>query len=168
MQITEDFSNAFRSCRFGIMPLRVGRASNQAVGNAVSRYLVAQLNQHLVSHRIGSCKGPGYPDQQLVSVDTGVAHAFELKATGRFPRIYDSRVVLTSASRKLRRSFKLPVNHLVGHIQYNRKGPRVFIQTVRLYFLEPDCPVNVRLEAALSQRLLLTMGCVSATFHVGG
>jgi hypothetical protein len=154
-EIAGDFGAAFSAADFGSSPLTVGAAtSNQSIGNKVAEFLVAGMNQHLGRFRIESCSGAGYPDKRLVRRGDGRVFAFELKATSEFDPNDSNRIVLTSSSDKLRRCFRPPVCHLLGTACYEQDGGEVEIQRLRLDFLEPSTPVNVRLEASVSQRLL--------------
>lgn len=154
-EITGDFRAAFAAAGFGGSPLTVGAAtSNQSIGNKVAEFLVAEMNQHLQRFMIEPCSGAGYPDKRLVRRGGGAAFVFELKATSEFDPNDSNRIVLTSSSEKLRRYFRSPVLHLLATACYEQDGEEVTIQNLRLDFLEPTTPVNVRLEASVSQRLL--------------
>lgn len=63
--------------------------------------------------RMEPCVGAGYPDQRLHRIGTKRRFALEFKATRRFRPASTSRIVLTSASRKIRRAFRGPVSHLL-------------------------------------------------------
>jgi len=154
-EIAEDFGAAFAAAGFGASPLAVGAAtSNQSIGNKVAEFLVREMNQHLQRFRIEGCSGAGYPDKRLERQSGGGVFVFELKATSEFDPSDSNRIVLTSSSEKLRRYFRPPVLHLLATACYEQDGEEVTIQNLRLDFLEPSTPVNVRLEASVSQRLL--------------
>lgn len=154
-EIARDFRAAFASKGFEGSPLTVGAAtSNQSIGNKVAEFLVEEMNQYLQRFRIEACSGAGYPDKRLLRRTGGASFAFELKATSEFDPNDSNRIVLTSSSEKLRRYFRPPVLHLLATACYGQDGEEVKIQNLRLDFLEPSTPVNVRLEASVSQRLL--------------
>ena len=152
IDLTSDFRQAFAACDFASSPLNVGsETTDQAVGNRLSPYVVAALNKHLRGYRIEPCQGFGYPDWRLVRCD-GRAHAMEFKATRRHG-VNDSRMVLTCATEKLR-GFAPPVNHLLATAHCRRRGAHAVVETLRLCFLEPTSLVSVRMECALTQRML--------------
>ena len=154
-EISEDFRAAFSAAGFAGVPLTVGAAtSNQSIGNKVAEFLVGRINRHLQQFSIEACSGAGYPDKRLLRRSDRMPFVFELKATSEFDPNDSNRLVLTSSSEKLRRYFQAPVFHLLATACYDQNGDEVEIQNLRLDFLEPSTPVNVRLEASVSQRLL--------------
>lgn len=153
--ISSDFGAAFQRGQFYCLPLPiVAGTSNQSIGNKVAEFLVENINQHLQRFRIERCSGPGYPDKRLLCLADKRVFAFELKATSEFDPGDSNRIVLTSSSEKLRRYFRAPISHLLGTACYELGDGKVCIQKLRLDFLEPDTPVNIRLEASVSQRML--------------
>jgi len=155
----QDIGNDFRTA-FGLAdlrghPLTVGLGvTNQSIGNKVADFFVTNLNRHLGQFRIEDCSGAGYPDKRLVRLSDRGVFAFELKATSDFDPNDSNRIVLTSSSEKLRRYFRPPVFHILATACYGQKGTQIEIGRLRLDFLEPTTPVNVRLEASVSQRIL--------------
>lgn len=153
--ITADLRHAFRSS--GVMgsplPVSVGN-TNQRVGNRVASAVAKQIGPKLRKFRLETCKGQGYPDMRLSRRRNQCDIALELKATRRFDPRSNSRIVLTSASRKLRKKFRCPTNHLLLTICYRRNGGRFWVRGVRLDFLEPTTQVHVRLEASLTRKSL--------------
>jgi hypothetical protein len=81
-------------------------------------------------------------------------YALELKATRRFEPKSTNRMSLTCSSRKLRRHFVPPINHLLVTALCRRDGNKVWIYDFRTDFLEPSTKVNVRLEVSVSHHLL--------------
>jgi hypothetical protein len=112
------------------------------------------INSHLATLRIEDCSGAGYPDKRLRKLSDSRTLVFELKATSEFDPTDSNRIVLTSPSEKLRRYFRMPINHLMATACYHQQGSQIEIHHLRLDFLEPSTPVNVRLEASVSQRIL--------------
>ena len=111
-----------------------------------------KLTAGLISFRLIKCAGAGYPDQTLVRGETKIA--LEIKATGDWNPADSNRRVLTSSSDKLRKSFESPIHHLLCTVFYSSALPTTRIDAIRLDFLEPSSPVNVRLEASVSHKLL--------------
>jgi hypothetical protein len=155
-ELKSSFRTAAARCRFGNCRLIVpASTSNQAVGNRVAEFFIAKMNQRLRRFWIERCKGQGYPDARLVHIRSRRAFAMELKATTSFDPRDGNRVVLTCASRKLRRLFRRAVPHLLATICYQRKGRQIRVLSVRLGFLQPRTRVKVRFEASLSKRLMV-------------
>jgi hypothetical protein len=153
--ISNDFYQAFRHEEFHAIPLLIAAGiSNQSIGNKVAEHFVHHINRRLSAHSVRDCVGAGYPDKELFSARDGRAFAFELKATSQFDVNDSNRIVLTSSSQKLRRRFRPPIYHLLGTACYVLTGSEISIERLRLDFLEPTTPVNVRLEASVSQRSL--------------
>lgn len=128
--------------------------TNQALGNRFADVFCNRLGPHLRQYQIERCDGPGYPDRRLVRNRDGRAFVLELKTTREFFPKDDNRLVLTSNSDKLRRCFPEPVRHLWVTICYRRIRNRFRIRFVRLDYLKPSTPVQVRLEGSVSQRIL--------------
>lgn len=77
-----------------------------------------------------------------------------MKATSDWNAQDSNRRVLTSSSEKLRAQFEAPIFHLLCTAMYAYEENGARIGCVRLDFLEPSSPVNVRLEASVSHKLL--------------
>ncbi len=153
--ISQAFRLAFAECHFESDPLSVSlRTSSQSVGHRVAAFFCQRVNQHIRGFGILDCLGYGYPDKRLVRLRDDRTFVLELKSTSLFQPNNANRVVLTSDSRKLRRWFPSPVNHMLVLVAYDREDEQVWLRSGRLYFLEPDTHVNVRLEASLSHKLL--------------
>jgi hypothetical protein len=163
--VTEDFRAAYDRTGFGARVLEVpAETSNQSIGNRVAEFFVGAIGPQLEAHRIDACRGPGYPDKRLVRLDAQRTFAFELKATSHFNRNDSNRIVLTCSSRKLREQFEAPINHLLGTVSYVKDGNQITVEHLRLDFLEPDSPVDVRLEGSVSQKGLSRGAQESVTF----
>jgi hypothetical protein len=135
------------------IPIRAG-STNQSIGNQVADFFVSVINQHLQAYRIDACPGGGYPDKILVEIASRRTFPFELKATSTWDAADSNRRVLTSSSRKLRKRFPGAVNHVLATVLYATGAGVSRVQSVRLDFIEPSTPVNIRLEASVSHRLL--------------
>lgn len=154
-QVEAALRRAVNSCAFGSTPLRAGPSvSNQSIGNRLASFVSTEVNRHLKGFRIDRCRGPGYPDARLVRGNDNRAFALEFKATQEFDRRDNNRIVLTCTSAKLRRHFEPPISHLFAIILYERVGRKLWVRSVRLEFLDPQMPVNVRLEGSVTKRLL--------------
>jgi hypothetical protein len=151
--IEEDFQEAYRLAGFAARFLEVeDDVSNQSIGNKVAEFFVEAVGRHLRSHRIEPCRGPGYPDKKLVRVADGRVFALEMKATSHFNRNDSNRIVLTCSSRKLRADFQAPINHALATVCYVKRGNQIAVEHLRLDFLDPDTPVDMRLEGSVSQK----------------
>ena len=124
------------------------------MGNRLADYFATQLDQQLKVFKIQRCAGQGYPDRRLVRVANRRSYALELKATRSFEPKSNHRVILTCSSRKLRRHFVAPINHLLVTVFHKKEGNSVWITNFKIDFLEPWTKVKVRLEASVSQHLL--------------
>jgi hypothetical protein len=156
-------SDAFRAAtaesriKFAVHP----DVSVQSLGNKVAAQFVRGMNNALQGYSLRDCPGKGYPDQRLEELNSGRLFAFELKAKTSFEKWDANRLVLTSASAKLRKHFPpgKPIGHLLATVLYTKiaQGRRctVRIRGLRLDFLPPWSPVQMRLEASVSPRLLL-------------
>jgi len=163
--ITEDFRAAYAATGFAGRPLEVeDETSNQSIGNKVAVFLEEAIGPHLGNHRIEACRGSGYPDRKLVRLADNRTFAFELKATSHFNRNDGNRIVLTCSSRKLRAEFRAAINHLLATVCYVKDGNQITVEHLRLDFLEPDSPVEVRLEGSVSQKGLARGAQESVTF----
>jgi hypothetical protein len=136
-------------------PITAG-STNQSIGNQVEVFTIAQLQPHTISFSIESCPGSGYPDKKLIQKSSGLALPLEVKATSEWDSNDANRRVLTSSSQKLRTQFNAPIHHLLLTILYTPKSgnPIVCIDAIRLDFIEPTTPVNVRLEASVNHKIL--------------
>jgi hypothetical protein len=154
-EITSDFQRAMDRSDLQDHGLAVPvSTSNQAVGNRMADFFASDIDPHLRRFKIESCPGPGYPDRRLVRNRDQRAFVLEMKATTDFDKKNGNRMVLTSASRKLRRYFPRPIRHLLATLCYRRAGGRIRLRFVRLDFLQPGTRVNIRLEASVSKRIL--------------
>ena len=153
--ISAAFRNAIVASRIteqGI-PIRAG-STNQSIGNQVADFFVPAINEHLQNYRIDACPGGGYPDKILVEIASRRTFPFELKATSTWDVADSNRRVLTSSSRKLRQRFPGAVNHVLATMLYATGAGISRVRSLRLDFIEPGTLVNIRLEAAVSHRLL--------------
>jgi hypothetical protein len=163
--IVDEFGTAFQACSFATTFLTVPPGTtNQSIGNRVAEFLTNHMNRHLRGFQIEDCSGAGYPDKQLREVTTGRLFVCEIKATSHFKPSDSNRIVLTSSSEKLRRKFTPPLHHLLVTACYIDHGGQLELQNARLDFLEPTTPVNVRLEASVSRRLLAQAAHRNFTF----
>lgn len=154
-EIIERFTTAFVRRDFPSQKFRVSsKATNQAIGNKIARLFACEINPCLRGFSVQPCPGQGYPDRRLVRVTDNRAFALELKATSSFDETHTNRIILTCSSAKLRRFFQSPIKHLLATVCYRRQGRHLWIEDLRLDFLQPWTPVRVRLEAAVTQRQL--------------
>lgn len=136
-----------------ICPLRPG-STNQSIGNQVEKYTMEKLNTVISEFSIFLCEGKGYPDQTLTQIATGTRMPLEVKATSNWDGGDSNRRVLTSSSKKLQTQFIDPIYHLLLTVLYSQNGNSATIEAIRLDFLEPTTPVNVRLEASVNHKIL--------------
>lgn len=134
-------------------PLRPN-SSNQSIGNQVEKYTIEELNTAISEFSISPCSGAGYPDQILIQIATGIRIPLEVKATSNWDESDSNRRVLTSSSKKLQAQFSDPIYHLLLTILYSENQDLASINAIRLDFLEPTTPVNVRLEASVNHKIL--------------
>jgi len=164
-EIKENFRSAFERAAFRGKILKVEEdISNQAVGNRVAEFFTAAISPHLSAYRVEACSGPGYPDKKLIRREGERVFVLELKATSEFDAKDSNRIVLTSSSRKLRRDVRAPVNHLLATICYQKDGVEIVLEHLRLDFLEPTTPVDMRLEGSVSRKALARAAHQNATF----
>lgn len=165
--IVSAFENAVSesSVKGSICPIPLG-TTNQAIGNKVEEYIVPKLDSALSDFLISKCRGSGYPDQILIQQSTKLHMPLEMKATAGWDEKDSNRRVLTSSSKKLRAQFSEPIYHLLLTVLYSKQDDEDFatIDTIRLDFLEPTTPVNVRLEVSVSHKLLADGDHYSKTF----
>ncbi len=153
--ITRCFRNAFARCHFERSPLVIdSNVTGQALGNHLANYFATQMDRNLTLFKIQRCAGQGYPDRRLVRITNRRSYALELKATRSYEPKSNHRVILTCSTRKLRRHFAAPINHLLLTVFHKKEGDNVWIRNFRIDFLEPSTKVRVRLEASVSQHLL--------------
>lgn len=140
--------------------------TNQAVGNEIEKYIVPKLDNCLSDFSISKCRGSGYPDQILIQHVPKLHMPLEMKATAGWNEKDSNRRVLTSSSKKLRAQFSKPIYHLLLTVLYSKQDDEDFatIGTIRLDFLEPTTPVNVRLEVSVNHKLLADGDHYSKTF----
>jgi hypothetical protein len=130
--------------------------TNQAKGNRAADHFVAAVPPFLPHpFRIGRATGSGYPDR--VFANGPVGYCMELKATSNWQNGDGNRRVLTSRPEKMRRlvnegKIANPPAHFICTVLYSDATSQV--TGIRLDFLEPDSPINIRLEASTSQSLL--------------
>jgi len=164
-RVMDDFRGAYRLTEFAARFLEVeDGVSNQSIGNKVAEFFVGAVGQHLRTHRIDPCRGPGYPDKRLVRVADGRVFALEMKATSHFNGNDSNRIVLTCSSRKLRADFRAPICHVLATVCYVKNGNQIAVEHLRLDFLDPDTPVDMRLEGSVSQKGLARGAQASVTF----
>jgi len=134
--------------------------SAPSLGNRVANEFVNGVAEILPHYSLAECPGNGYPDRILKRLRDGRRFAFELKAKTGFDPADGHRVVLTSTGKKLRRHFSpdTPICHLLATVFYSRCQDgsrwRIAVEGLRLDFLSPATPVEVRWEASVSHRLL--------------
>jgi len=157
--ITNDFRAAANKCQVQFdVPAGI---SDSALGNRVEKEAANGFNKVLQRHSLSECPGKGYPDQLLRRLRDDHLFVFELKAKTSFDRTDSNRIVLTSATGKLRRHFARtkPICHLLATALFRRfrrgRHSRIVIVGLRLDFLLPSSPVLMRFEASVSKRLLI-------------
>lgn len=131
--------------------------TNQSKGNVAADALAVALHCEPSLLSIEKLEGAGYPDRRVMLPDRNFSCCFEIKATSEWKERDGNRRVLTSSPSKVLgaiASGALPPSprHLIGTVIYDRTSG--VVEGLRLDFLEPDSPVNVRLEASTSHRLL--------------
>jgi hypothetical protein len=151
-EIKDDFQQAISNSHLK-KSVFVPNKTNQSVGNQVEISTIDELNNHLKCFNIEKCSGAGYPDRILARGD--FRHiALEMKATGSWNPQDSNRRVLTSASKKLRLKFTLPIYHLLCTVVYKSESKAGKVEGVRLDFIEPLTQVSIRLEASVSHKIL--------------
>ena len=134
----------------------IAELTNQAAGNKVEKYIVSKLDSGLSGFSISKCRGAGYPDQTLIQNTTNLHMPLEIKATADWKDTDTIRRVITASSRKLRARFSEPIHHLMLTAIYSGRGKGFAkIEAIRLDFLEPTTPVNVRFEASVNHKILV-------------
>lgn len=139
-----------------LLVLPSGRArSNQSKGNVAADFCAERIHDGVVL--IEKLGGRGYPDRRIVLPTENFSCAFELKATSQWDEGDGNRRVITSSYTKLESAIQAgklpnPPCHLMGTILYDDNSG--LVTGLRLDFLEPTSPVNVRLEASTSHELL--------------
>ncbi|UFM66777.1 hypothetical protein LOS78_12660 [Paracoccus sp. MA] len=132
------------------------KGTNQSKGNQAADFLFGAIAGHMGnSGKIATAPGKGYPDM-IFSLD-GASFCMEFKATSAWKAGDSNRRVLTSSTSKLRSLIQEahvgnPPAHFICTVLYSDND--AVVTGVRLDFLEPDTPVNIRLEASTSQKLL--------------
>lgn len=128
--------------------------SNQARGNEAEKIFLKLVRPKLKApFRIEDAPGPGYPDKIFKNGKKG--YCMEFKATSKWDDTDTNRRVLTSSPSKLikliddKKVMKRPA-HMVAVIVY--KGIKV--TQFRVYFIDSETPINVRLEASTTQEML--------------
>lgn len=128
--------------------------SNQARGNEAEKIFLKLVRPKLKApFQIEDAPGSGYPDKIFKNGKKG--YCMEFKATSKWDDTDTNRRVLTSSPSKLmkliddKKVMKRPA-HMVAVIVY--KGIKV--TQFRVYFIDSKTPVNDRLEASTTQKLL--------------
>ena len=142
--------SAIKGSSYSLRP----NSSNQSIGNQIEKYTIEDLNTAISEFSISRCPGAGYPDQVLIQTATGIRIPLEVKATSNWDESDSNRRVLTSSSKKLQAQFSGPIYHLLLTILYSENQDFASINAIRLDFLEPTTPVNVRLEASVNHKIL--------------
>lgn len=124
----------------------------QSAGNQIEVGITSKLAVGFEGWRLEPCIGSGYPDRQLTNGT--IKLPVEFKSTGQWHDADSNRCVLTSSSDKIRSHFTAPIYHLLVTVKFSRTGDIATIRNLRLDFLTPSTPVNIRLEGSVSQRLL--------------
>lgn len=130
--------------------------SNQSLGNkAAAAFLTKIAPAFTNAFRIDMAPGKGYPDTILTI--QGQRHFLEFKATSDWDANDGNRRVLTSSPLKMRAlidagSVEKPPAHAVATVLYQNGG--AIVEGFRLDFLDPASPMNIRLEASTSHKLL--------------
>ena len=127
-------------------------STSQSAGNQVEQHFAPRLGSSLTTWALVKCAGAGYPDRTLRRGDQRLP--VEFKSTGQWNNRDSNRCVLTSSSTKLRSVFAAPIHHLLLTAKFSRTADTVAFNNLRLDFLNPSTPVNVRFEGSVSQRLL--------------
>lgn len=130
--------------------------SNQSLGNKAAAAFLAKIAPAFTNaFRIEMAPGKGYPDTILTI--QGQRHFLEFKATSDWDPNDGNRRVLTSSPLKMRAlisagSVEDPPAHAVATVLYQNGG--AIVEGFRLDFLDPASPMNIRLEASTSHKLL--------------
>lgn len=128
--------------------------TNQARGNEAERVFLELVRPKLKApFRIDDAPGPGYPDRIFMHGDQG--YCMEFKATSFWKETDTNRRVLTSSPSKLinlidNEKVTKPPAHMVAVIVYEE----LTVTQFRVYFFDSETPINVRLEASTTQKLL--------------
>lgn len=156
-EIKTDFAAAVDASNIKHTPCPIrDRSSNQSIGNQVEEFTIGRLDSHTSAFAIAPCSGAGYPDRILLRRACRTKIVLEFKATSDWNPADSNRRVLTSSSDKIRRCFVPPIHHLLCTVLYRIAPTSAEIHAIRLDFLEPHTPVNVRLEASVNHRILAT------------
>ena len=124
----------------------------QSVGNQIEPHIATALAACFAGWQLKPCVGSGYPDQ--IICDQTRKLPVEFKSTGQWSDRDTNRCVLTSSSAKLRAQFAAPIYHLLVTVKFDRAEDIATIRNLRLDFLSPSTPVNVRFEGSVTQRIL--------------
>ena len=126
------------------------------------------MNIHLRRFKICGCPGSGCPDKRLVRLADGRIYALELKLSQGFFEDNTNRVVLTSASEKLRLNPPNAAHHLVATVFYRQTSDKLVIDSARADFLQPLSRANIRFEASTSQPSLSSTASHFSWFFKSG
>ena len=134
--------------------------SNQAIGNLMHKHFVKEFNNNAPTNiQIIRCSGAGYPDNflSIIKGNRTTNYCLEFKATSDWNPKDSNRRVLMSSTKKIRDKIAqkfIPANplHILVTIQYVKGSGK--IKGFRFDFLDPTTPVNTRLEASTTHKLL--------------
>ena len=131
-----------------------GNKTNQSLGNEAERVFLELVRPRLEApFRIDDAPGPGYPDKIFIYGKQG--YCMEFKATSFWSESDTNRRVLTSSPSKLiglidNEKVENPPAHMVAVIVYEE----LTVTQFRVHFFDSETPINVRLEASTTQKLL--------------
>lgn len=164
--IRRALKQAFGRCDFQCSPMgtAAGITNRSMLGHRVARFFEQTMGRHLHGFKIIDCKGCGYPDKQLLWLNRNRSYALEIKAAHSFSSSNGLRVTMSCSSGKLRKCFRPPIRHLLATICYRQAAGKLWVDMLRLDFLEPWTSVQVRLEASVTQRLLCRGGHTCVCF----
>lgn len=135
--------------------------SNQARGNEAEKIFLELVRPKLKApFQIEDAPGPGYPDKIFKNGEEG--YCMEFKATSKWDDTDTNRRVLTSSPSKLiklidNKKVENPPAHMVAVIVYEG----LTVTQLRVYFFDSETPINVRLEASTTQKMLSEDSCKS-------
>ena len=153
--IESDLQAAVAKCRIKGLPCPIRpKSTNQSIGNQVGAFTIEKLCTEMRHFIISPCEGAGYPDKILVEKASDLKMPLEVKATSGWNPKDTNRRVLTSSAKKITRYFTQPIYHLLFTIIYINRENNIRIGAIRLDFLEPFTPVNIRLEASVNHKIL--------------
>tara|TARA_B100001094_G_scaffold263690_1_gene265381 strand:- start:719 stop:1681 length:963 start_codon:yes stop_codon:yes gene_type:complete len=156
--IAKNFRNAWKNGEFAESEIRLPSGlSNQSRGTRLWKEFRPLLEDELDDYEFKSCKLGGYPDKRLVS-NTGKNYAFEDKAHTKWDEGDGNRVVICSSTKRLRGTFKPPINHIWATLYHSVRVENdetvCTLHSLQLHFVEPGTLVARRLEISTSNKLL--------------